>query len=833
MINLRKLKAIHPREENRLPAMNTDLPCIEAAVALPLYQTFTYRVPEPFRALAAIGKRVWVPFGRRTVTGYIIASATDSDRANVKSLLDVIDDIPLFPACLVPFFKWISRYYAFPLGQVICSALPGGINHHEVVTVHITEKGESALMQPGLSPSAARLLTRLTQGPCRLNTLRRQPELSVSAGMIHSLETRGWIGKTRDLEQGTPKPKTEYCLTVIRNDIPEDRFFSKRKQILDTIASEKEMPLKRVRELIPDASGYIRYLKDKGYVRGTDRRIYRDPLGDPIRPDKPPMLTEEQSSVIASVVNALDKGFSTFLLTGVTGSGKTEVYMQIADRVVKNGKSVLILVPEIALISQTERRFRARFGESIAVLHSGLTKAQRYDQWIRILRKEAVIVIGARSAIFAPLDHMGAVIVDEEHDTSYKQDGSFSYNARDLAVMRAKFQNCIALLGSATPSIQSTYNVLNGKFKGLELRHRVNRQPLPEICVVDLRKYRDQRGMNRYFTPELFEAVKQTMEQGNQALLFLNRRGYSSYPVCADCGEAVRCKNCDISMTLHQAVNAYKCHFCGYTRPGSAACSVCGSSKIYHLGLGTEKLEAAVKEWFPGKRTARMDRDTTSKKGALIGLLKGLRNREIDILIGTQMVVKGHDFPNITLVGIICADQSLNFPDFRAGERTFQLLAQVAGRAGRGQTPGKVILQTYNPENYSIECSKTQDVGAFYDKEIQFRKTLAYPPFSRMIQINISGSDKEKTRQHARRIGQLSRTKLQEIPGFREWVDVLGPVESPLTRIANRYRWQILFKSARPSVLHQFVYLLTGDAAFVASRQHVKTTVDVDPFFMM
>ena len=537
--------------------------------------------------------------------------------------------------------------------------------------------------------------------------------------------------------------------------------------------------------------------------------------------------------MVSKVIRTLGGKFSTFLLTGVTGSGKTEVYMHIAENAIDLGYSVLVLVPEIALISQTERRFRARFGNRVAVLHSGLSAGERYDQWVRIARGEVSIAIGARSAVFAPLANIGIIIVDEEHDTSYKQDSRLRYNARDLAVVRAKQQNAVALLGSATPSIQSFYNVKTAKFKGVTLTERVENRSLPKVTVVDLRKSRDVRGSRRFITPELYEAIGTTLGRGEQVLLFLNRRGFSSYPVCSACGEAIRCKNCDISLTLHQKANAYKCHYCGFTRASVSSCISCGSSKIMLLGLGTEKVESMITMLFPQASVARMDRDTTRRKGSMIKILKGLRNRTIDVLVGTQMVAKGHDFPNITLVGIICADLSLNFPDFRAGERTFQLLAQVAGRAGRGTVPGRVILQTYTPDHFSILSATHQDLKSFYKDEIGFRKSLNYPPFSRVVQIKISGKNKEKTRQHAQTIGDLCNTLKQKNRSLSRSLEILGPIEAALFKIARKYRWQILLKGLEVKPLHRFLNNLWLENRSIINRPDVNVVLDVDPIFMM
>ena len=507
--------------------------------------------------------------------------------------------------------------------------------------------------------------------------------------------------------------------------------------------------------------------------------------------------------------------------------------MQVAAEVLKNKQTVLVLVPEIALITQMERRFRARFGECVSVLHSALSAGERYDQWSRIAQGDATIAIGARSAIFAPFSNIGVIIVDEEHDASYKQEGSLRYNARDLATVRAMQNRSLAMLGSATPSIQSYYNVVTKKFSELTLETRVEQRPLPDISIVDLRETRDMRGIRRFITPELQLAMKATLERGEQILLFLNRRGYASFPVCGTCGQPMRCKHCDISLTLHQQANAYRCHYCGFSRSATSKCEFCRSTKIRNLGLGTEKLESMTASIFPKARIARMDRDTTKRKGSIIKLLKGLKNKTTDILIGTQMVAKGHDFPNITLVGIICADLSLSFPDFRAGERTYQLLAQVSGRAGRGNRPGRVVLQTYNPEHFSIAAAGQQDFIAFYRQEIGYRKALNYPPFSRMIQLKISGRDAMVTENHARLLGDLCRVLKTKDSGYHQSVEIMGPIEASLTRIAGRYRWQVLLKGLNAKFLHQFINQLLFENPSIFANQSVQVTIDVDPFFMM
>lgn len=774
-----------------------------------------------------------VPFGQRSTTGYILGPGEQTTLKAIKHILDIIDENPLFPLSSIPFFKWIADYYIYPIGEVIKCALPGGLNLYESWTISITGDGENALEDDSLTPLECDILRRLKTGSSRVKYLRKILNKDTPISLIHTMERRGLVIRKRRLKGGRTKPKMERYVALAGPDIPVDGFSLPRKKIIDVLKSKGEIATNNLKRLVPSAPNLIRPLKEAGYISIYKKQVYRDPFGEPIISDSIPKLTKEQESVIATIVDSMDKGFVTCLLSGVTGSGKTEVYLQLAAETIKRKYSVLVLVPEIALMSQMERRFRARFGDRVAVLHSGLSGGERFDQWMRIMHKEATIAIGARSAIFAPFDNIGIIIVDEEHDTSYKQENKLRYNARDLAVVRAKLHGCIALLGSATPSIQSYHNVTKNKFIEVTLKERVEKRPLPAIAVVDLCKSRDSRGIRRFISSELYEAMKDTLDRKEQVLLFLNRRGFASFSVCAACGEAIRCKNCDISLTLHQVANAYKCHYCGFTRAHDTNCMACGSSRIKQLGLGTEKIEGAVKALFPEARVARMDSDTTTRKGSMLKILKGLRNNTIDILVGTQIVAKGHDFPNITLVGIICADLSLNFPDFRAGERTFQILAQVSGRAGRGSIPGRVILQTYNPGHFSILAAKNQNFRSFYNKEIPHRKALNYPPFSRMIQLKISGKDKKKTGQYAQIIGDICVDLKKGNTSFLTSVEVLGPIEAPLTMIAKQYRWHVLLKGLGVKPLHRFVRQLLFKNTAIFNDRNVKVVIDVDPYMMM
>ena len=806
---------------------------ITVAVTLPLETLYTYSVPDALADRTAVGKRVLVPFGKRRVTGYICGPGQPEEKHAVKPILEVLDEAPLFPESMLTFFQWIAGYYMHPLGEVIKTALPGGLNVYDVAAFAVTDRGRAALHAGNVSAAQQQLLRILDAGSRTRAALAQALGGPVSGRDIQQLLTREWIDRQMILRGGRTRAKLEKYVVTVPGFEPSGRLSESRRKILDALEGQGPLPVSALKDLVPGAARMVNAMARAGQVAVMHRPVYRDPLGQRIVEDRAYQPNTEQAAVITTVARRMQAGFTAFLLAGVTGSGKTEVYMQLARMVLEQGHSVLVLVPEIALISQMERRFRARFGECVAVLHSGLSAGERYDQWLRISRGEAAIAIGARSAVFAPFETIGLVIVDEEHDASYKQESGLRYNARDLAVVRARSCGCPVVLGSATPSIQSWYNVSAGKFAGLELTGRVARRPMPEITTVDLRESRHARGVQRFLTPALKTAMAAALDRGEQVLLFLNRRGFASYPVCGDCGEAVKCRHCDISLTLHQAANAYRCHYCGFSRAAAAKCRACGSTRIIMLGVGTERVEEAVSDLFPQAAVARMDRDTTARKGAVVKLLKKLHQGRIDVLIGTQMVAKGHDFPNITLVGILCADLSLSFPDFRSGARTFQLLAQVAGRAGRGKRPGRVILQTYNPDHFSITAACAQDFKSFYGREIKFRQALGYPPFTRFIQLKISGKSKARVRRQAQDLGAACRRLIAGAPGQARSVEVMGPIESPMARIAGRYRWQILLKSGSTAALHELARRLQVECAPVFSRRDGRIVVDLDPHSML
>ncbi len=808
---------------------------INVAVPLPVQGAFTYSVPENLKASVKVGVRVLVPFGHRTLTGYVMGASGDSLRNSpvnssgneIKEIIDVIDDNPVFPFEMASFFEWISSYYVHPIGEVIETALPKGINmeDHAVVSLACSYCGD-------LNPAEQNLVSII--GDSRLHKKKLLSQKDVTQALLLSMQRKGIIEVSRQLAKARTGHRMQKFISVFES-FPLEAVSGLTKTQLKTLEALKEkgeISLAAARHLENISESALKVLRQKGLINIIEKPEYRDPFGDPVSPDSPPDLNAEQINALNQIVSSTGNGFKVYLLKGVTGSGKTEVYMNAVMDVLKKGGSAIVLVPEIALISQTERRFRARFGDNIAVLHSGLSEGERFDQWTRIRNGEVKVVIGARSAIFAPLVCPSLIIVDEEHDDSYKQDTGLRYNARDLAVVRGRMHGACVVLGSATPSLQTMFNVKSRRFGLLEINSRVNDMPMPKVRMVDLRAFgkNDPRAV---ISQVLEDAIKETLTRGEQVLLFINRRGHSPFLMCEACGEAVKCRNCDISLTFHQKSRAFKCHLCGFVKSSVSRCESCGSSRIRQLGTGAEKIEEIIRKLFPDARVERMDQDTTRAKGSVLKILKRLRERETDILVGTQMVVKGHDFPGITLVGIICADLSLNFPDFRAGERTFQILSQVAGRAGRGDIPGKVIMQTYNPVHYAISVARDQDYDSFYRQESSFRKSLDYPPYTRIAQIRIWSADEGVAEKQASLAGERCVFLQAEKEEFRNTISILGPVEASLYRMGGNYRWQILVKAKTPSSLNSFIKCISSDAVFAKAHSGAKMAVDIDPYFMM
>ncbi|TWI70311.1 replication restart DNA helicase PriA [Desulfobotulus alkaliphilus] len=791
---------------------------IHVAVDAPLFSLFTYGVPHGLRDRILPGIRVLVPLGPRRITGYVI-KVTDHAPEDIRiaDILDVLDEAPFFPAEHLAFYQRMAAYYHHPPGETLSTALPAGINLSDKSMYALTPEGEKAeSSHPQLS-----ILQLLKNAPLSLQQIRLRDHGTTKKTM-DLLCKEGLVEIRRIFRERQAKAKTRKSYAIAPEIQPPLSITPKRLALWEWLKKNGPADTSIIQQEMGNPASALRWLKEKALILEEEVRVFRDPLGDTVEADLPPKLNEEQKEVVQTVLTAMEGGFHRFLLHGVTGSGKTEIYLHLVDACLKKEKPAIVLVPEIALISQIAGRFRARFGERVAVLHSGLSKGERLDQWERILSGELKVVIGARSAVFAPVLNPGIIIVDEEHDGSYKQDTGLRYNGRDMAILRAQLENCAVLLGSATPSIQSYANAINGRFTLLRLTRRVNQRPLPAVTLVDLREMKHAAGVERYISRPLYGAMKTALEKGEQVLLFLNRRGYAGFPVCGSCGEIVKCRHCDISLTLHRKASAFLCHFCGFSMASSPLCPSCRAPEVRVLGMGTEKVEAAARYLFPEARILRMDQDTTAKKGQLIRMLRQIRSREVDILVGTQMVAKGHDFPGITLVGILNADLGLSFPDFRASERNFQTLAQVAGRAGRGDLSGRVILQTFNPDHYSIQTACSQDSEAFFREEIGTRRMLGYPPFSRMIQIRISGEKEEKVQEAAAKAADRAKA------ASSGRVRILGPAQSPIARMAGQFRHQILLMGTDSLCLNE-----SAEAAVSVKVSGVRVLMDVDPYAML
>jgi len=592
------------------------------------------------------------------------------------------------------------------------------------------------------------------------------------------------------------------------------------------------LPFRIIRRAVPGADSASRGLAAKGLIEIRYQETALEP-GSFLAPEgPPPRLTPSQRAALEGIMAArAENRFSPFLLHGVTGSGKTEVYLRAGQATLEKGRTAIILVPEIALTPSLAAQFEARFGDLVAILHSGLTPAQRVGEWLRLLSGQARLVLGARSAIFAPLTKVGLIVVDEEHETSYKQEEGLRYQARDVALVRGRMEGAAVILGSATPSVVSHYHRSKGKYQGLNLPTRVLSRPLPQVEMVDLRAEPEPPEGPLLFSGRLLRATEEVLAQGRQALFFINRRGFASYPVCGSCGRPYSCPNCSVTLTFHSGFGVLICHYCGLVQ-AAPQCRGCGSENPRHLGSGTERVEAEAKTSFPGARIARLDSDVSGGYRALSGTLSRLAQGKIDILVGTQMLAKGHDFPGIGLVGVILADQSLNQPDFRAAERTFQLLTQVSGRAGRGDAPGRVLIQTYNPDHYALVTSAAQDYQGFVDLELQFRRELFYPPFSRLILLRLSGLKAEAVERAARRVAAILREEARSLAG-RGRLKILGPAPAPVVKVRNRFRWRVLIKARTAALGRALLEPVLDRAAGLEDLRRVRLAVDVDPINMI
>lgn len=752
---------------------------VQVIVPGPFKEPLTYRVPEELLDLIATGSRVLIPLQRRTVTGIVLQIATKNPALKTKAIIDRLDEAPLFDRNLLDLAQWVARYYLAPIGEVLATLLPPNSRRQSRRTAILKNPNLH-----GLETRGKKILSEL---------VRRKGKASV--------KTLGQIFTGQSIHAILAKLESSGAIEII-DHLPK---------------------LRRKADVVVSTAAQI---SDK-------RRTSFD-------------LTAEQQGALNAIRSRVEAcGFETFLLHGVTGSGKTEVYIRAMEVARSLGRRSLILIPEISLTPQLLDRLSARFATRIGVLHSALTAAERWAHWRRIAHGDIDVVVGARSAVFAPIPNLGLIIVDEEHDSSYKQEEGVRYNGRDVAVVRAKLLDCPVILGSATPALESYENCRQGRYRLLEINRRVEQRPLPRIETIDLRfqpsgaecaskppatgSLDDSDPARRLISGNFAKALQENLAVRHQTLIFLNRRGFANFLQCSLCGYVWRCPNCSVALTLHLNQRRISCHHCDYRRPTTEICPQCESSTLGAIGTGTERIEQALTRLVPGARVARMDRDTTGRRGSHEQIIRRWEKGEIDILVGTQMVTKGHDVFGVTLVGALLADLSLNLPDFRAAERTFQLLSQVAGRSGRGDHPGRVIIQTYAPDHYAIQHLVSHDYKSFFAAECEFRRALNYPPFTRLVNFRFDGPKSSEVENCSKNLAVRLRELLGNSTKFAA-IELLGPAPAPIEKLRNRYRWQLLARSKHSNLLLDFARQARD---LMPTSRAVRLHIDVDPYSML
>lgn len=802
----------------------------------PLSKQLCYIVPEPLVPRIQVGSRVLVPLGKNRVTGFVVAFADRPQVSSLREIIDVLDPYPVFDRRMLDLTEWIAEYYQCSWGEVLKAALPSGINLESRSEVFLKTPDFRRVSSKLKGPKQMAVIRLLAEkGSRSLVQLTRDLGEDNLYASVHDLEEKGYVEVRRRIKPPMVSIKRERVVKLlsqksdgVATEIERLRKRAPRQaQVLQLLAQNGgKMSASRLRGEWGISDTTVDGLREKGLIEISLEEVIRDPYAS--REFEPPerfVLTDAQADALGNIEVAINSGsFRTILLYGVTGSGKTEVYIRGISAALAAGKGAIVLVPEISLTPQTVRRFKAHFGQEVAVLHSRLSLGERYDAWRRVREAKQRIVVGARSAVFAPVANLGLIVIDEEHDPSYKQhDANPRYNARDVAIMRAKLEGAVAVLGSATPSLESYENALTDKFIMCRLPKRIDNRPMPGITVVDMRNERAQ-GNTGILSRLLHNKLEQRLRKGEQVILLQNRRGYSTFIQCCDCGYVPRCKNCKVSLTFHRTDRRLICHYCGYQKEAPSLCPVCRGYDMRYGGIGTERVERVLKSTFPQARLIRMDLDTTKKKGSHELLLESFRRGEANVLLGTQMVAKGLDFPGVTLVGVISADTGLNLPDFRAGERTLQLLIQVAGRTGRGDQPGEVVIQTYSPGDLALRYLKTHNFDGFLYEELADRRQVNYPPFSRLITLLFQGEDEERVSSFAEEYAAFLR---QIGP---DAVQILGPAEAPLGRLRGNFRWQLLLKGRSSKVMRHLVAEATGT---VGKRRGVRVIIDVDPMEMM
>ena len=857
-----------------------------ANVAFPLSvdQVFTYSVPPQLDTVLQPGARVLAPFRRTKQEGVVVERVNETDLAPdlIKNISECLDETPMFSPEMLALTKWMADYYVCSWGVALYCAVPAAVR---------TQKRERVRLRPEFSGSLGKaqkeIVTLLeAEGELSLNQLARRMGLSSQdvRSRVRRLRERGVVETNV-----THKPKaTTQEATVAQLALPDVDIKAEIVQLKNSTdgseASSPQHPINRshaadakraeVLQLLLDegaplatadlvkrvsaSASLLSPLQRRGFIRITRAQTVRNPLSsESIAPTQPLHLNPAQSAAFAEIQKALahtvggvsnPDGLSegrvsnpdakhppTFLLHGVTGSGKTEVYMQAMADVLANGKSVIVLVPEISLTPQTASRFVGRFGARVALLHSRLSEGERYDQWHRIQKGDADIVIGPRSAIFAPVQKLGMLIIDEEHSDSYKSDTAPRYHAREVAQKRGDLANCPVLLGSATPSLESFHRARNGRYRLLNLPDRVFNRKMPDVHIVDMRN-EFKKGNRTIFSGLLQSSIEERLVRREQIILFLNRRGYATYVFCRTCGYVERCDNCSISLTYHREAQRLVCHHCGSNRPTQQTCPQCSSDAIRFFRGGTEAVEQEVHKLYPKARVKRFDADSTARKNAHQQILAEFEQQKIDILIGTQMVSKGLDFPNVTLVGVITADTALNLPDFRAGEQTFSLLTQVAGRSGRADLEGQVVIQTYMPEHYAIAAAQKHDYLDFYAQEVVARDALRYPPFAHVATLLLRGKDEQAVIEAAHtardqlEIWQTDPEHASQLPKVAETsVELLGPAPAPLSKIEGKFRWHLLLRGTAPEKIAQLLKRFADEPPTIIKSKAIEFVIDIDP----
>jgi primosomal protein N' (replication factor Y) (superfamily II helicase) len=830
-------------------------PFCNVALPVPLRTTFTYAIPEALQGTVQPGSRVLVPFRKKMMIGVVVESTESAPPGTkIREITRVLDFVPALTPKLIELAHWIAGYYLAPMGEVFRAMLPPVTEVKSQRQIILTEAGREAAdslsggeLSHGLTAGEAAFLAKLKEKRGML-PLGPAAKLGADAPSLQRLQRRGLI-EIREAMQGR-KRRTQRVLAWKGGSAAAEEPTankSEEKDNAETPSAQRKRGEERIRELLETERGPLplpQLLKLAQVTRAfIDRMLHDglleswveliDPAEDPFDVGySPPAheLNAEQESAMKGIRARFELGeFGVQLLHGVTGSGKTEVYLRAVQDTLARGKTALVLVPEIALTLWIGRQCRSWFGarfEGVAVLHSALSDVERAREWWRVRNGEARVVVGTRSAVFAPLENVGLIIVDEEQENSFKQEEMPRYHGRDVAIVRAKMESALALMGSATPSMETYHHAREGKYELLTLPSRVADRSLASVEIVDLREDFEQTHKTSPISAALHAGIQQCLANGTQALVLINRRGYSWSVLCRSCGASVQCVNCSISMTHHKQRNRLECHYCGSIQQIPKICPKCQSKYVYFFGEGSEHLEERLRKEFPGARIARLDRDTARTKRQYQETLGAFTGGALDILVGTQMLAKGHDFQRVTLVGVVSADSSLSLPDFRAAERTFQLLTQVAGRAGRGELKGRVLIQTFYPEHYAIQDAVKQDYSAFFERELHFRRMMAYPPFTSLANVIVRDVSLEKAIRWSRQLSEYFS------PHDDKGVRILGPATAPLARLKKEHRFQFLLKSPKRSVLTK---LLSGAMVYCDARGIPDTAVlvDMDPLSLL